>query len=198
MRHWKTGSAVVVGLAIMMAATSAHALGKFGVRGGAGVGFYISDEDVPVEPDIGAVAVGGAWVVSLALVELEVDALWRRNTVTVGELETVEDYVSFPLIAKLTLPVVPTLLSASLGIGVEPRVHLSTEVTLKGDASGVEGPAYESTVMYMPVVLGADFELPPIARVGVELRYEQQLSAAHDQQGKDRVHTLMTMAGLFF
>lgn len=199
MRTATTCRVAMAPLVLLMMTTSAHALGELGVRGGAGIGFVVSDHDGADQVEVSPIALGAAWVLELGLVEFEVDALWRRTTLSVGEVETVEDYIGVPVLARLSIPIVPLVFSASLGIGIEPRIHLQSEHTIGGQAPGADASfaPYEATVMYLPIVGGLEVDAR-VARIALDMRYEQQLTEAFSGQGKDRVHSLMFMGGAFF
>lgn len=181
-------SAALAGGIVLTAAAPALALGRFGVRVGTGTSFFVSDDDYPTEPEVAPFAIGAAYVLDLALIAVEIDALWWRNTTTLGDYTAVDDHLAIPIIGKLSLPVIPALLSLNVGLGLEPRFLL---------AGPKDADNYNDYVMYLPVVAGADFDLQVI-QAGVEIRYEHQLTETYDGQGDDRLHQLMFFGGVFF
>lgn len=182
-------SALAVGL--LATAAPAMADGSFGVKIGTGVSFY-QDEDPTLpsgadDPEIMPFALGIAYVYDLVLLAIEVDALWWRNSADFGGSDATEDRLAIPVIAKITLPLVPTLLGLDLGLGLEPRFHL---------ASDPENDDAAAMVMYLPVVVGANLSLAGLG-VGLEARYEHQLTESTEDQD-DRVHQLMFFGGVMF
>ncbi|MCA9541087.1 MAG: hypothetical protein KC620_19440 [Myxococcales bacterium] len=177
-------------LLVLTSAGQAFAVGQFGIRVGTGTSFYDTDADIEKEPDVFPFCIGAAYLLDLALVEVEVDALFWRNAADYSGFEITEDRLAVPVIGKVGLPLVPGLLSASLGAGIEPRFHLAT------DPEPANTDDIETTVFYVPIVLGANLDLQ-VTTVGVELRYEHQLTDSV-KDDDTRVHHLMFMAGVFF
>lgn len=183
----KTWISAALAAGVVLSAAS-PALAGFGVRVGTGTSFFVSDEDYATEPEVTPFALGVAYTLDLALLAIEIDALWWRNTTTLGSDTAVDDHLSIPVIAKFSFPLIPALLSLNAGLGLEPRFLLAEPK----DAEG-----YNTYVMYLPVVVGADFDLQ-VVQAGVEVRYEHQLTETYDKQGDDRLHQLMFFGGVFF
>lgn len=186
MKTWIT-AALAAGT-LLSTTAPALAFGRFGVRIGTGTSFFVSDEDPQFEPEVAPFALGAAYLIDLALLSIEIDALWWRNTTTLGDYTAVDDHLAIPILGKISLPVIPALLSLNLGLGLEPRFLLASPKDARG---------YNDYVMYLPVVAGADFDLQ-ILKAGLELRYEHQLTETYDGQGDDRLHQLMIFGGVFF
>ncbi len=179
-------------LATMLFATSAHA--GFGVRLGAGTGFLQTDNDY--EPDsISAWTVGAAYKLDLTVLELEIDALWKSTTVTGETNEATSNYFTIPVIASISLPLVPGFFSLSFGAGLEPQFFVSSDPELEKEAEDAQA----SMVLALPVQVGATIDLQIIA-VGIDVRYEHQLTetVTEGPAQDDRLHRLMFMGGAFF
>jgi hypothetical protein len=182
MRSIVSGMVVTAGL---LASTSALALGQFGVRVGTGASFPDGEGADDVDAAV-PFAIGAAFRFDLAMLALEADALYWRNSYEAGEEDVSENRLALPVTARLDISPVPVL-GLEIGAGVEPRfLH-------DGDDLGGE---QKSTVWYLPVVLGATIDLQVLTLNG-ELRYERQLTDTVD--GSDfRNHQLMFFAGAFF
>ncbi len=173
----------------LLAPLPAMAVGSFGVRLGVGTGMPNDDaggDDLTVTP----LAVGAAWKLSLAVIDLEVDALYWRRGMEVAGVDATEDRLALPVIARVGVPIVPLL---QIGAGLEPRFLLGAEVDGK-DASD----NFESMVLFLPVVLGLSLDLGGFG-IGADIRYEFQLNK-DVKEGNDgaRIHELMVFGGAFF
>ena len=178
---------LVLGTALA-AAGPALAGGRFGLKIGTGTSFY-QDEDPKFPgdaPNVLPFAIGAAYVYDLVLLAIEVDALYWRNSFESGD--ATDDSLVVPVIAKVSLPVIPLLLGIDLGVGLEPRFHLSSDPEPATDPNAM--------VLYLPVVVGANLDLKVIG-VGLEMRYEHQLTEAVDGED-DRLHQLMFFGGVLF
>ncbi|MBU0554302.1 hypothetical protein KKF91_02720 [Myxococcota bacterium] len=190
-------------LCLTLGASSASALGKFGVRLGTGTSF-IDYENEPAdgapEPDITPLAVGLAWRFDLAVVGVEIDGLWWQNTSSMEMLgktyEATETRLALPIIGRVNFPLIPVVLDLNVGAGLEPRFLLSAEDQDGKDTSD----DLESMVIYMPIAVGATISAGPLA-LQAELRYERQITEyVKDKEGvsKNKIHQLMFFAGAFF
>ncbi len=183
MRRILSGMVVGAGL---LASTSAMALGQFGVRVGTGASFPDGEGADDVDGGV-PFAAGAAFRFDLAMLALEADALYWRNTYEVGDEELKENRLALPVTARLDISPVP-ILGLEVGAGVEPRFLLD------GDKFG--GEEQKSAIWYLPVVLGATIDLQVLTLNG-EIRYERQLSDT--AEGSDfKNHQLMFFAGAFF
>jgi hypothetical protein len=176
--------------AVLFTAGSASALGlRFGARVGGGTGSY--DGDGSGDPDISAFAVGAAARLDLVLLAVEVDLLWRKNTWETAGVDTEIQRLAIPVIARLGFPLVPGLLTAEIGAGLEPRFLLSAEF------GGVDvSKNLNDQVLYLPLVAGLDLDLKVIG-AGIEVRYERQLTNEGDDPDF-KIHQLMFFGGVFF
>lgn len=176
--------------AVFFAAGPASALGlRLGARIGGGSGSI--DDDLPGDPDVSAFAVGAAARLDLVLLAVEVDLLWRKNTWESSGVDTEIQRIAIPVIARLGFPLVPGLLTAEIGAGLEPRFLLSAEFGGTDISKNVN-----DQVLYLPLVAGLDLDLKVIG-AGVEVRYERQLSNEGDNPDF-KVHQLMFFGGVFF
>lgn len=184
-------------LCLTLGASSASALGKFGVRAGTGTSFYDSDVDDATEPDITPFAAGLAWRFDQALLGVEVNALWWQNSIemdldALGTFKATETRLALPLIGRINFPIVPLVLDLNVGGGLEPRFLISTE-----DENGKDlSDDAEMMVLYMPIAVGATINAGPLG-VQVDLRYERQITE-HNKENKDKVHQIMLFGGVFF
>ncbi len=172
-------------LMLILCSSQAFAFGSFGVRVGSGLAFddgFKGDDLNPVP-----LAVGAGYQLDLVLLKLEADALYHRTSTDYFTL----NQISVPVLAKFALPIPLPLLGLSLGAGVEPRFNLSAS-----DRGQMEELDLESTSFYIPVMLGAQFNLGVLA-LNIEIRYEHQVSRLikdHDS----KINDLMFMGGVFF
>ena len=189
-----TGAALLA----LCVAGDALALGPtFGLRIATGSGFD-RDDKLGQDAAIFPFAIGPAVKFTLPLIELELNALYWSTTVEPkAGPEYVDNELALPLIARVTLPVVPLLLDLGLGLGLEPRFHLSSTLDGKDieDVLGDAAPEREM-VMYLPISVSGDLNLG-VANVGLEIRYEYQLTERY-KDDKAKVDYLTFFGGVFF
>ncbi|MGK0360674.1 MAG: hypothetical protein ACI9U2_002987 [Bradymonadia bacterium] len=179
-------------LLALFAAGDALALGpSFGIRIATGSGFD-RDDKLGQDASIFPFAIGPAVKFTLPMLELELNALYWSTTLEGSSgAETVDNELALPLIARVMLPVVPLLLDLGLGIGLEPRFHLSTTV---------DGKDFDSEdrqmVMYLPLSVAGDLNLG-VANLNVEIRYEYQLTE-RSEGDKTKIDYLTFFGGVFF
>ena len=182
-------SAIVL-CGVLLGSSSAFALGTFGVRLGTGLSFY--DGDLSPEPEMAPFAIGASWLLDLSVVELEIDALYWRDTTTfdvAGAADITTNYIATPAIARVSFGLIPKLFSISVGGGLEPRFLLSADPTEAEDN-------LKSTVMYMPISMIGKLNLAVIT-IGVEVRYEYQLTD-RAENSSDKFNQLVFMGGIDF
>lgn len=184
---------LMMGMSVALAsllATSAMGEGvEYGVRIASGSGFA-RDSTLDSDTSIFPFAVGPAVRFNTPVLQLEANLLYWQTTFD-SELETIDTEIAVPIIARLKLPVVPTVLNLQLGAGIEPRVHLGTTV----EGNDFSGPDRE-LVMYLPISVAGDLNLGPLG-LNLEIRYEYQLNERI--KGDDsRVDYLTFFGGIFF
>ncbi|MEE2787668.1 MAG: hypothetical protein VX589_10045 [Myxococcota bacterium] len=176
---------------VLLGSSSAFALGTFGIRLGTGLSFY--DGDVTPEPEVTPFAIGASWLLDLSVVELEIDALYWRDSAEVSAMgvtgEQTFNYIATPAIARASFGLIPKLLSISVGGGLEPRFLISADPELVESST-------KSTVMYLPISMIAKLNLAVIT-VGVEVRYEYQLTDRFEGSS-DKYNQLVFMGGIDF
>jgi hypothetical protein len=178
--------AAILGAGLLLASAPAFAMGQFGARFGFGLGFH---NDEAGDPDSStAFAAGLAYTLDLAVLDLEIDALYWGNSTTKPDADSA--YLAVPVIAKFGIPVVPFL---TLGAGLNPRFLLSAE-----QGGNDVADKFATMVLYLPILVGVTIPLG-IVDLGVEARYELQLTAADkDGESDARVHQLVFMGGVDF
>lgn len=181
------------GLLVVGFVSQAWALGtEFGVRLGFGPGFG-ADNKLVEDADISSFVVGPGVKLDLLVVALEVDLLYSQTTLGFdGGAEGSSSDIGVPVIGKLSFPLIPVLLDLNVGLGLEPRFHLSSEI----EGKEVDDDKTNAVVWYLPLVLGADVNVG-LATVGAELRYLYQLNNT-SSEGDGKVHHLLFMAGAWF
>lgn len=169
----------------------AWSLGSFGAKAGTGLSIQILENDPGGDyeaPNITPSVFGLSWTMGLLVAELEVDVLYMRTTASGGTPsvpKTTSNSLAFPAIAKVQLPIVPLLVGLQFGAGLELRYNLDDD-----DEDGIET---EKVVTYLPVMIGADFDIQ-LARATAEIRYEHQLSDSVKGSG-DRLHQILFLLG---
>jgi len=195
-------SAALLAFALCVPATS-WAFGlSYGVRAGAGLAFPNDDAVPGDDASVTPFAAGLGINLDLALIDIEVDALYWHRSITYEtteamktvEKEASEGRLALPVLVRVGIPLVPLL---SVGAGIEPRFLLSAEAN-DTDVSD----NFESMALYVPILLAVDLDLS-ILELRVDLRYEFKLTnflATSDDDANDnaRMHELMLFAGLFF
>lgn len=163
---------------------------EYGLRIASGSGFDREDK-LEQDASIFPFAIGPAIKLDAPLLELEVNALYWQTTYENSAADMVDTELAIPIIARLSLPIVPMVLDLQLGAGIEPRIHLGT--TIGGE--DFDGPDRE-TVMYLPISVAGDLNLG-VATLNLEMRYEYQLTER--VKGDDtRVDYLTFFGGFFF
>lgn len=191
-------SVALIFAAIMLSSSTAMALGSFGIRIGTGTSFVDGLDDQTPEPTVTPFAAGLSYTLNLAVAEVEIDALyWSDTSETdlgpIGKFETTGSYFALPIIGRASLPIIPKLFSLSVGAGLEPRFLLSAE----SDIPDFNTDGFEDMVMYLPISVVGKVSVPMIATVGVEVRYEYQLTES--VKGSDvRINQLVFMGGVDF
>lgn len=185
-------------LLALFAAGDALALGpSFGLRVATGSGFD-RDDKLGQDAAIFPFAIGPAVKFTTPVLELELNALYWSTTVEpkTGP-EQVDTELAVPLIARLTLPVVPLLLDLGLGLGLEPRFHLGTTIDGK-DIDDVLGDAApeRQMVMYLPISVAGNLNLG-VAKLNLEIRYEYQLTERFEDD-ESKIDYLTFFGGFFF
>ncbi len=193
--------ALVVAALVLGAATPAMALGtKFGVRAAYGLGFPDPDKGVD---SASAFQAGLAAQLDLAILAIEVDALWARQTTTFdlmgSSVDATADRVAFPVLVRGGFPLIPAFLSLDFGGGLEPRFAIGASVD--GKDKGPTGKEYadsmKSMTLYLPIFIGATLDLKLIT-ANLDIRYERQLTASSEDDDDARFHELLFMAGVLF
>lgn len=187
----KTMMAAVAMLGLF-AAGEAMALGvEYGLRLGTGTGF---DRDDKLGQDAGIFpfAIGPAVKLSLPVLSVEVNALyWSTTTEPSVGPEVVDNDLAVPIIGRIGFPVIPLLLDLQVGLGLEPRFHLSA--TVDGDAAP-DGSEHDM-LLYMPISVAGDLNLG-VASLNIEIRYEYRITEAADDEVA--VDYLTFFGGFFF
>ena len=183
---------LMTGLLVIMVPLGAWA--GVGLRIGTGISMVDDKTDVPGldDPEVTPFAVGLSYQLSLVMFDVEANALYWQNSISQGSVESESTYLALPVIARASIPIVPALVTMKVGGGVEPRFHLGS--TVEGEE--VDSDAIESMVMYMPIVLGAQFDLQLLS-FGLDIRYEYQLTD-HSTQHESRINQLMFFGGANF
>jgi hypothetical protein len=186
----KTLTSMAFALTGLMAADALAEGLEYGLRIASGSGFD-RDDKLGQDTSIFPFAIGPAIKFKAPVLQLEVNALYWQTTIENDIAETVDTELAIPIIARLSLPIVPLVLDLQLGAGIEPRIHLGTTV----DGSDFDGPDRE-TVMYLPVSVAGDVNLG-VATLNLEIRYEHQLTerVKGDEQ---RIDYLTFFGGVFF
>lgn len=184
-----------VALLGLFAAGEAMALGvNYGLRLGTGTGFD-RDDKLGDDASIFPFAIGPAVKLSLPLVAVEINALYwsttTESTVLGNTIEAVDNELALPIIGRLSFPIVPVLFDLQLGLGLEPRFHLSTTV----DGEDVDQDDRQM-VMYLPISVAGDLNLG-VASVNVEIRYEYQLTDRQKENDR-KIDYFTFFGGIFF
>jgi len=179
-------------LLVFMVPLSAWA--GLGIRIGTGITMVDDQSNDPGlgEPEVTPFAVGLSYQLSLMVVDVEANALYWQNSTKIGPIDAESTYLALPLIARASIPIVPALVSLKVGGGLEPRFHLGSEVA----GEEVDADNVESMVMYMPIVVGAQFDLQLLS-FGLDIRYEYQLTD-HSSLDESRFNQLMFFGGANF
>jgi hypothetical protein len=191
-------AAFLAGAMVVAAASPAAALGlNYGVRAGYGIGMPDPDKGVD---SASVLAAGLGVMLDLAILGLEVDLLYNRQTTTYkGDIEGVVGNIAIPVLARGSFPVIPAFLSLDFGGGLEPRFPISA--TLDGESKGADGKEYtenlESMPLYLPIFIGATLDIK-LVKLNLDIRYERQLTASSKADEDARFHELVFMAGGFF
>lgn len=180
-------------LLALFAAGDALALGpSFGIRIATGSGFD-RDDKLGQNESIFPFAIGPAVKFTLPMLELELNALyWSTTFESSSGLDSVDNELAIPLIARVKLPIVPLLFDLGLGIGIEPRFHLSTTL----DGKDFDSPVDRQMVMYLPLSVAGDLNLG-VAKLNIEIRYEYQLTERFEGD-ETKVDYLTFFGGVFF
>ncbi len=197
----KTTAFLVAALA-MCAASPAMALGlKYGARLGYGMGMPDPSKGVD---SASVMDVGLGVQLDLAIVGIEVDALYNRQTITPkgGGGDSVTGNIALPILGRFSLPVIPLLLSLDFGAGLEPRFPISATVDGKDKPTGIPGAkAYKEGLtampLYLPILIGATLDLHFIT-ANLDLRYERDLTQLNKKGSAVKNHEFVAMAGVFF
>ena len=193
-------AAILAGAMVVAAASPAAALGlKYGVRAGYGMGMPDPDKGVD---SASVLDVGGALMLDLAILGLEVDLLYNRQTTTFkGDLDAVQSNIAIPVLARGSFPLIPAFLSLDFGGGLEPRFPIGATFDGEDKVAGVKlADSLESMYLYLPIFVGATLDLK-ILTANLDIRYERQLTAhiKKDKGDEDaRFHELVFMAGVLF
>lgn len=206
-------AAILTGAMVLAAASPAAALGlKYGVRAGYGIGMPDPDKGVD---SASVIDVGGAVLLDLAILGLEADLLYNRQTTTtkadktlgIKSADGVVGNLAIPVLARGSFPLVPMFLSIDFGGGLEPRfpIHASFDGKSKCAAPTATDPAatkdctdnLKSMPLYLPIFIGATLDLK-IITANLDIRYERQLTASKESDEDARFHELVFMAGVLF
>lgn len=186
------GIGLLSGALVLGLAAPAFALGtSFGARLGYGPSFGAGSKAIE-DADLASFVAGPGLKLDLVVVGVEVDLLYSQTRSKVGSFEGSSSDLTLPVIGKFSFPLIPVLLDLNVGLGLEPRFHLSSEF----EGKEVKDDKTEDIVWYLPLALGADVNLG-VATVGAEIRYLYQLSETVSGSD-DRVHHLLFMAGAWF
>jgi hypothetical protein len=203
-------AAILAGAMVVAAASPAAALGlKYGVRAGYGIGMPDPEKNID---SASVLDVGGAVMLDLAILGLEVDLLYNRQSTTTKvdlgagsvSFDSVQSNIAIPVLARGSFPLIPMFLSLDFGGGLEPRFPIGATVDGKDKPEG-GGDAYadslESMYLYLPIFIGATLDLK-LLTANLDIRYERQLTshvAKGTSDAKDaRFHELVFMAGVLF
>lgn len=205
----KKSAAFLAAAMVVGAASPAAALGlNYGVRAGYGIGMPDPDKGVD---SASVIDVGGAVMLDLALLGLEIDLLYNRQTTTfkdqgAGSFDSVQSNIAIPVLARGSFPIIPLFLSLDFGGGLEPRFPIGLEVDGKSKPPGGKDYAdsLESMPLYLPIFIGGTLDLK-LLKVNLDIRYERQLtasvkenSATSNKEADIRFHELVFMAGALF
>ncbi len=168
---------------------SASALGSFGARAGYGLHFSDSDPTVKSDGEPTSFVGGAAWKLDVLVAAVEVDLLYRRAALEVGDTKFNEDRFSVGALGRFSIPIVPLFFSLDLVGGLEPRFFVT-------GSKGVEDDAKAMT-LYLPVGVGASLDLQLID-LNLDMRYERQLTPSLKSDEDARSHNLTFLAGVFF
>lgn len=148
---------------------------KVGPTVGYGVGIIPQAEDI--NESITTVVVGGAALLDIPVVKIEIDLLYLMQSYevesTLGVINTTStstySSLSIPVIARYNLSPIP-LFDLGIGAGYEYRFNIGDDAR---DTS-------QST--YIPISARADFKVPMLASLGVETRFSYDLGdlSRHD------------------
>ena len=186
----KRTAAFLAAAMVVGAASPAAALGlNYGVRAGYGIGMPDPDDGVDSAE---VIDVGLGVLLDLAILALEVDLLYNRQTTTSKAGDAVGGNIAIPLLARGNFPIIPAFLSLDFGGGLEPRFPISATFDGKDNMDD-----RESMPLYLPLLIGATLDLK-IIMLNMDIRYERQLTASSKADGDARFHELVFMAGGFF
>lgn len=180
-------------LTVLFSAAPAMALGTFGAK--LGVGLSNSYDGLPDGASIdedqpSTFIIGAAWKMDVAMIRVEANALYWSDTNDAGAKDTKVNSMALPVLAKFDISPLP-ILKLSFGAGLEPRYLLST--------TGIDESDLETMVMYMPIAIEGAINLQVIS-IGLELRYERQLTSSYKASGLEDVrnHQIVALGGIFF
>lgn len=193
----KKSAAFLAAAMVVGAASPAVALGlNYGVRLGYGVGMPDPDKGVD---SASVMDVGGAILLDLAIIGIEADLLYNRQTETRKAGDRVRSNIAIPVLVRGSLPIIPLFLSLDFGGGLEPRFPISLEVDGKSKPEGGKeySDSLESMPIYLPLFIGGTLDLK-LLKVNMDIRYERQITAHSKADGDARFHELVFMAGALF
>lgn len=203
-------AAILAGAMVVAAASPAAALGlKYGVRAGYGIGMPDPDKVSGVEVEAASVLdVGGAVMLDLAILGLEADLLYNRQTMNYkGGKDIVQSNIAIPVLARGSFPLIPAFLSLDFGGGLEPRFPIGLTYDGKDKLPGADkdlSEDLESMPLYLPIFIGATLDLK-LLTANLDIRYERQLTASFkenkatsEKEADKRFHELVFMAGVLF
>ena len=192
----KKSAAFLAAAMVVGAASPAVALGlNYGVRLGYGVGMPDPDKGVD---SASVMDVGGAILLDLAIIGIEADLLYNRQTATTKAGDGVQSNIAIPVLVRGSLPIIPLFLSLDFGGGLEPRFPIGTTFDGEDKVGGVKlADDRESMPIYLPLFIGGTLDLK-LLKVNMDIRYERQITASSKADGDARFHELVFMAGALF
>jgi len=180
-------AAILAGAMVVGAASPAAALGlKYGARLGTGITF---PDPEPDGVDISVFAGGLGVLLDLAIIGIEIDAMYLRHSASKGD--ATDSWIALPALGRFNFPVIPAFLSLDFFAGLEYRLGIGAEAGGKDFGDDQQSP------LYLPVGIGGTLDLK-IIQLNLDMRYERQLTAHSKGADDARIHELLFMAGAFF
>lgn len=187
MKRSLTAALALVGV---LATGEALAVGvSYGLRLGTGTGLDRDDKlgDASVFPFV----VGPAIKLALPVLEVEIDALYWSTTTEAAGIEFRDNDLALPVIARASFPLIPLVFDLQLGLGVEPRFHLSASV----DGGAADADDDHGMLLYLPICVGGELSVGGTA-LTVEIRYEYRIT--EPDEGEAAIDYLTFFGGVFF